>query len=347
MKKILITGGAGFIGSHLAERLLDTGYEVSILDDLSTGSKSNVSHLAKNPNFHTYWNSVFDTDALKPLVYEADIVFHMAASVGVCRILERPVETIENNVGGTSLVLKTCLKNKTKVFIASTSEVYGKNDQVPLRETDDGVLGPTVNSRWNYACSKAIDEFLSLAYYKESKLPVVIVRFFNTVGSRQTGRYGMVIPRFTTQALSGEPITVYGDGEQTRSFTDVEDIINGLILLNDCKNAVGQVFNIGSGMEISIGDLAQKIKQMTGSSSSITHVPYRIAYEAGFEDLRRRVPDITKVNKLTGYKPKVDFEETLKRIIEYHRLKQVVTPHPNPLPQGARGSEKTKKTVPA
>jgi UDP-glucose 4-epimerase len=317
--RVLITGGAGFVGSHLAEALLDRGDEVFILDNLSTGSIDNVVHLKSNPKFHYTIDTVSNEPVLAELVDRCDIVVHLAAAVGVKLIVEQPVHTIETNVHGTEVVLKHANKKKKLVLIASTSEVYGKSADVPFREDADLVLGPTSKHRWAYACSKMIDEFLALAYWKERKLPVIVVRLFNTVGPRQTGQYGMVIPNFVRQALAGQPITVFGDGTQSRSFTYVGDVVKAMVALIDEPRAVGQVFNIGNGHEITIRQLADKVKQMTGSSSEIVTVPYERAYEAGFEDMPRRVPDIGRIQALVGYRPTVDLDETLTRVIEHFR----------------------------
>jgi UDP-glucose 4-epimerase len=317
--RVLITGGAGFVGSHLAEALLDRGDEVFILDNLSTGSIDNVVHLKSNPKFHYTIDTVSNEPVLAELIDRCDIVVHLAAAVGVKLIVEQPVHTIETNVHGTEVVLKHANKKKKLVLIASTSEVYGKSADVPFREDADLVLGPTSKHRWAYACSKMIDEFLALAYWKERKLPVIVVRLFNTVGPRQTGQYGMVIPNFVRQALAGQPITVFGDGTQSRSFTYVGDVVRAMVALIDEPRAVGQVFNIGNGHEITIRQLADKVKQMTGSSSEIVTVPYERAYEAGFEDMPRRVPDIGRIQALVGYRPTVDLDETLTRVIEHFR----------------------------
>jgi UDP-glucose 4-epimerase len=313
--RVLITGGAGFVGSHLAEALLDRGDEVYVLDDLSTGSIDNISHLKPNPKFHYTIDSVTNEPLLAELVDSCDTVVHLAAAVGVKLIVEHPVRTIETNVHGTEVVLKVANKKKKKVLIASTSEVYGKSAKVPFNENDDLVMGPTSKHRWAYACSKMIDEFLALAYYKERKLPVVIVRLFNTVGPRQTGQYGMVVPNFVRQALANEPITVFGDGTQQRSFTYVGDVVRAMVALIDEPGAIGQVFNIGNGNEISIGGLAIRIKEMTGSNSPIVFIPYDQAYEAGFEDMPRRVPDISKIRALIGYEPTVELDEILERVV--------------------------------
>ena len=313
--RVLITGGAGFVGSHLAEVLLDRGDEVFVLDDLSTGSIDNIAHLKDKPRFHYTIDSVTNEPLLAEMLDRCDTVVHLAAAVGVKLIVEAPVRTIETNVHGTEVVLKHANKKKKLVVIASTSEVYGKSAAVPFREDADLVLGPTSKHRWAYACSKLIDEFLALAYWKERKLPVVIVRLFNTVGPRQTGRYGMVVPTFARQALSGRPITVFGDGTQSRSFTYVGDVVRAVVALINEPRAVGQVFNIGNGREISIGELASRVKQIAESSSPIVTIPYDQAYEAGFEDMPRRVPDISKIRALVGYEPTVELDDILIRVI--------------------------------
>jgi UDP-glucose 4-epimerase len=317
--KALITGGAGFIGSHLAEQLLAQGHEVAILDNLSTGSIDNIEHLKGQKSFSYVIDTVTNEPLLAELVDRCDVIFHLAAAVGVKLIVEQPVHTIETNVHGTEVVLKHANKKKKLVFIASTSEVYGKSTEVPFRETADLVLGPTAKHRWAYACSKMIDEFLALAYWKEKKLPVVIVRLFNTVGPRQSGQYGMVVPTFVRQALAGQPITVFGDGTQSRSFTYVGDVVDALMALAQEPRAVGEVFNIGNSGEVTIRDLAEKIKAMTDSASPIQFVPYDEAYEAGFEDMPRRVPDISKVRNLVGYQPKLALDDILGRVIEHFR----------------------------
>jgi UDP-glucose 4-epimerase len=313
--RVLITGGAGFVGSHLSEALLDRGDEVYVIDDLSTGSIDNIAHLKPNPKFHYTIDTVANEPVLAELIDRCDTVVHLAAAVGVKLIVESPVRTIETNVHGTEVVLKIAAKKRKLVLIASTSEVYGKSATVPFSEEADLVLGPTSKHRWAYACSKMIDEFLALAYWKERKLPVIIVRLFNTVGPRQTGQYGMVVPTMVKQALSGRPITVFGDGSQSRSFTYVGDVVRAVVALIDEPRAVGQVFNIGNGSEISIGGLAERIKALTNSASPIVKIPYEQAYEAGFEDMPRRVPDLSKIRALTGYEPTVDLEEILTRVI--------------------------------
>jgi len=314
--RVLITGGAGFIGSHLADALVAAGSEVFIIDDLSTGSIDNIAHLKGHARFHYVIDTVTHEPVLAELVDRSDLVFHLAAAVGVKLIVEQPVHTIETNVHGTEVVLKHANKKKKLVVIASTSEVYGKSADVPFREDADLVLGPTTKQRWAYACSKAIDEFLALAYWKEKKLPVIIARLFNTVGPRQTGQYGMVIPTFVSQALAGRPLTVYGDGSQTRSFTFVGDVVRALIALVQEPRAIGQVFNVGNGHEITIRALAERVKALTGSSSPIVTIPYDQAYEAGFEDMPRRVPDISKIRALVGYQPNVQLDEILLRVID-------------------------------
>ncbi|MGH9162306.1 MAG: GDP-mannose 4,6-dehydratase [Vicinamibacteraceae bacterium] len=315
--RALITGGAGFIGSHLSEALLDAGHDVFVLDDLSTGSITNIEHLKARREFHYTIDSVANEPVLAELVDRADVIFHLAATVGVRKIVEEPVKTIENNVHGTEVVLQHANKKKKLVVLASTSEVYGKNDAVPFREDADLVMGPTHKHRWAYACSKAIDEFLALAYWKEKKLPVIIMRFFNTVGPRQTGQYGMVIPSFVRQALADRPITVFGDGSQTRSFAYVGDVIRAVLAVVVHPAAIGEVFNVGNGQEISILDLAKKVKTLSRSRSEIVTVPYDKAYEAGFEDMQRRVPDITKIRELVGYEPQVGLDEILGKVIAY------------------------------
>ncbi len=317
--RALITGGAGFIGSHLAEALLNEGHEVDIIDNLSTGAIRNVGHLKSNPRFRYTIDTLTNEPLLAELIDRNDVIFHFAAAVGVKLIVEEPVHTIETNVHGTEVVLKHANKKRKKVVIASTSEVYGKSTDVPFREDADLVMGATVKHRWAYACSKAIDEFLALAYDKERGLPVIIVRFFNTVGPRQTGQYGMVLPSFVQQALSGAPITVFGDGTQSRSFTYVGDVVECLLKLVSEPKAVGQVFNIGNKEEVTILKLAEIVKSLTGSASPIEFVPYDKAYEEGFEDMPRRVPDLTKVHQLVGYEPKVQLNEIITKVIDYFR----------------------------
>ena len=318
--RALITGGAGFIGSHLAERLLRDGHEVAVLDNLSTGSIDNISHLKTTPGFSYAIDSVTNESLLAEMIDRSDVVFHLAAAVGVKLIVEQPVHTIETNVHGTEVVLKHANKKKKLVFIASTSEVYGKSTDVPFREGAELVLGATVKHRWAYACSKLIDEFLALAYWKERKLPVIIVRLFNTVGPRQTGQYGMVLPTFVRQALAGHPITIFGDGKQTRSFTFVGDVVDALIKLTNEPRAIGGVFNVGNTDEVSIRELAERVKTLSGSQSTIQYVPYDEAYEAGFEDMPRRVPDISKIRALVGYEPKLELNAIIRTVIEHIRV---------------------------
>ena len=321
--KVLITGGAGFIGSHLAERLLGRGDEVHLLDDLSTGSIENIVLIKNHPNLTYHIDTIRNYRLTAELVDTCDIIYHLAAAVGVRLIVESPVSTIETNIRGTDIVLSLAAKKRKRVVITSTSEVYGKRNRVPFSEDDDLVMGPTNKGRWSYACSKAIDEFLAIAYWKEKRVPTVIVRLFNTVGPRQTGRYGMVIPNFVHQALMGQDITVYGDGTQTRCFTHVSDVIEALIGVAEHPRAVGEVYNIGSDHEISILELAERIKQQTESASNIVFLPYDEAYEEGFEDMMRRVPDIAKIRALIGYEPKVDLDSMLASIIDYHREKML------------------------
>ena len=317
----LITGGAGFIGSHLSDALLDGGHQVLVLDNLSTGSMDNIAHLKGRAGFE-YFIDTFDNEPLlAELIDRSDVVFHLAAAVGVKLIVEQPVYTIETNLHGTEVVLKHANKKKKLVVIASTSEVYGKSEAVPFREDSDLVMGPTPKHRWAYACSKAIDEFLALAYWKERKLPVIIVRFFNTVGPRQTGTYGMVIPNFVRQALAGEPITVFGDGLQTRSFSHVHDVVGAVLKLVVEPKAIGQVVNIGNTQEITIRALADRVRELSGSSSPIKLIPYDEAYESGFEDMPRRVPDLTKIEGLIGYRPRYSLDDILAQVIEYFRNK--------------------------
>jgi len=315
--RVLITGGAGFIGSHLSEAYLQRGDEVFVIDDLSTGSIENIRHLKDHPRFHYTIESIHNQPVTAELVDQCDVVFHLAAAVGVKLIVESPVRTIENNVHGTEVVLSLANKKKKKVLVASTSEVYGLSAEVPFREDGNLVMGATTKGRWSYACSKAIDEFLALAYWREKKLPTIVVRLFNTVGPRQTGQYGMVIPTFVKQALAGRPITVYGSGKQSRCFCYVGDVVGALVKLMDADDSVGEVFNIGSNQEISILDLAKRVKELTRSESEIVFVPYDEAYEEGFEDMPRRIPDTAKVNNLVGFKPEKQLDEILQAVIEF------------------------------
>jgi UDP-glucose 4-epimerase len=317
--RVLITGGAGFIGSHLSEKHLARGDEVHIIDDLSTGGIENIQHIKKHPKFAYHLDSITNYHLTAELVDLCDVVYHLAASVGVRLIVESPVRTIETNIRGTEIVLSLAAKKRKRVLLTSTSEVYGKRNTVPFREEDDLVMGPTSKGRWSYACSKAIDEFLAIAYWKEKRVPTVVVRLFNTVGPRQTGRYGMVIPSFVRQALAGEDLTVFGDGSQSRCFTHVADVVDALIKVAEHPKAVGDVFNIGGNREISIAELAEKIKQLTGSNSRIMYVPYEKAYEEGFEDMMRRVPDISKIGALIGYEPRFTLDEILTDVINYER----------------------------
>ncbi len=320
--KNLITGGAGFIGSHLAEELLRKKEEVVVIDNLSTGSMSNIEHLKTNPRFSSHIDTIMNEGLMQKLIAQCDVVYHMAAAVGVKFIIDNPLESIRTNVKGTEIVLELANTNgKKKVIVASTSEIYGKDrpGKHIFKEDDDRLMGSTMISRWSYAAAKAMDEFLALAYWREKKLPVVIVRFFNTCGPRQTGRYGMVVPRFVKQALLGQPITIYGDGKQTRSFTYVTDAVKAIIELAKSKKTIGEVFNIGNPKGITIEELAEKIRAMAGSKSQIIHIPYEKAYERGFEDMRHREPDISKIKSYIGFHPEVHLDEMLKNIIGYFR----------------------------
>ena len=315
--RFLITGGAGFIGSHLTDALLAAGHEVTVLDDLSTGRFENIEPLVGRPGFRFAIDAIANAVVLDRLVSECQVIIHLAAAVGVQLIVEHPVHTIETNVMGTEAVLQAAARYRAKVLIASTSEVYGKGSRVPFQEDDDVVLGPTNKSRWAYAASKMVDEFLALAYYRERDLPVIVARLFNTVGPRQTGRYGMVIPRFLTQALRGQPITVYGDGAQSRCFCDVSDVVVALLGLALHPDAIGRVYNVGSSEEVTILELAHRVKTVTHSASPIQLIPYDQAYAPGFEDMRRRVPDTTRVRKLLGWDPCVPLDEILGRVAAY------------------------------
>jgi len=316
---ILITGGAGFIGSHLSEYMVTQGHQVVAIDDLSTGRLENIQHLQSLPNYQFVRETINNAQVLDRLASEAAIVIHLAAAVGVQLIVEDPVHTIRTNIMGTEAVLTAANRYGCKVLIASTSEVYGKAVKVPFREDDDSLIGPTTHSRWAYATSKAVDEFLGLAYHQQFGLPVVIMRFFNTIGPRQTGRYGMVVPRIVRQALRNEPIQVYGDGQQSRCFVDVTDIVEAVTLLADHPGAIGQVFNLGSTEEVTILELADRVKILTGSTSVIQLVPYDDAYAPGFEDMRRRVPSIEKIGKLIGYRPRYSLTDTLIKVIQYEK----------------------------
>ena len=321
--RYLITGGAGFIGSHLAERLLARGDRVVLLDNLSTGSMDNIRHLKTSGQMEYHLDNIENLQLLAELVDDADVIVHLAAAVGVKLIVESPVRTIETNVNGTQRILEAACKKRKLVLTASTSEVYGKNTNVPFHEDADLVLGPTTKGRWSYAASKALDEFLALSYWKEKKLPVIVVRLFNTVGPRQTGRYGMVLPNFVKQALDNEPICVYGNGKQSRCFCDVRDTVEGLIRLMDTERSIGEVVNVGNTHEITIEDLAKLVKERTGSSSPIEFVPYDRAYEPGFEDMMRRVPSVDKLHALTGFRPQTSLNEIIDRVTNYFRQKEV------------------------
>ena len=317
--RYLITGGAGFIGSHLAEELLRRGHEVFVLDDLSTGSINNIRHLKTHDRFHYTIDTVMNRQLTAELIDAADIVYHLAAAVGVKLIVESPVRTIETNIQATEIVLSLANKKKRPVFVASTSEVYGKSSDIPFREDGDLVMGATTKGRWSYACSKAIDEFLTIAYWKERKLPTVVARLFNTVGPRQTGQYGMVVPNFVRQARAGHPITVFGDGKQSRCFCHVNDVVRALIALMDKPEAYGNVFNIGNHEEVSILDLAKHVREAAQSKSEVVFVPYEKAYEEGFEDMPRRIPDTTKIRNLVGWQPTVALQQILADVVEFHR----------------------------
>jgi UDP-glucose 4-epimerase len=319
MTHALITGGAGFIGSHLSERLLKEGYTVTIIDDLSTGRFHNVMHLEQHPHFRYAIEDIRNIHVMDRLVSECDIIFHMAAAVGVEKIIQQPIATIEINIGGTEVVLQTARRYRKKVMLASTSEVYGKGVKFPFEEDDDTLMGPTSRNRWSYATSKAIDEFLALAYHKEVQLPVVLFRLFNTVGPRQSGQYGMVLPRFVQAALKGEPLQVYGTGQQSRCFGNVMDVIEAVYRLSLAPQAIGQLYNIGSQEEITIYALAERVKQRTGSASEIRLIPYDEAYEIGFEDFQRRVPSISRIKQAIGWEPTTTLDETIDQIIHYYR----------------------------
>lgn len=315
--RFLVTGGAGFIGSHLSERLLSLNHEVSCVDDLSTGNVDNIAGFRNHPRYSFHLDSIFNERLMNELVDRADVIVHFAAAVGVKRIVEFPVQTIETNVAGSEIVLNLAARRSKRTLIASTSEVYGKSTKFPFAEDDDLVLGSTYNSRWGYACSKAIDEFLTLAYHREKGLPATILRFFNTVGPRQTGQYGMVVPSFVKQALQGEPVTVYGSGEQTRCFGHVHDIVEGLIRVIKSEETIGEIFNLGSTEEVSINELARRIIKASGSQSKIVHIPYSDAYAPGFEDMFRRVPDISKAHRTFGFTPKHTLDEIISDVIEH------------------------------
>jgi UDP-glucose 4-epimerase len=319
MTHALITGGAGFIGSHLSDRLIAAGHTVTIIDNLSTGRFQNIAHLEGHPRFRYAIEDIRNIHVLDRLVSECDVIFHLAAAVGVQKIISQPIATIEVNIGGTEVVLQTARRYRKKVLVASTSEVYGKGIRFPFHEDDDTVLGPTIRSRWSYAASKAIDEFLALAYHREVDLPVVIFRLFNTVGPRQSGQYGMVLPRFVQAALANQPIRVYGDGQQQRCFCNVADVVAAIQDLSEAPAAVGQVFNIGSSDEISIMDLAKRVRQRANSQSEISLIPYEEAYETGFEDFRRRIPSLDKIKHTIEWEPTTPLDETIDQIIAYYR----------------------------
>ncbi len=319
MAHALITGGAGFIGSHLAESLLAAGHQVTIIDNLSTGRLANIQRLDSHPRFRSAIEDIRNLIVMDRLVSECDIIYHLAAAVGVQRIISEPIETIETNIGGTEVVLKTARRYRKKVVIASTSEVYGKGVRIPFHEDDDSLTGATTRSRWSYAASKAVDEFLALAYHRQVGLPVVIVRLFNTVGARQQGQYGMVLPRFVQWALRNEPIQVYGDGQQQRCFCNVRDVVVAMQALAEHPGAVGEVYNIGSSEEVTILELAERVRDRADSASAIRLIPYDQAYEAGFEDFRRRVPSLSKIQAAIGWSPTRSLDETIDEIIAYYR----------------------------
>ena len=317
--KILITGGAGFVGSHLADKLIADGHHITVIDNLSTGRYSNVEHLEGNENFRLIIDTVLNVDLMEELIRETDRVYHMASAVGVRLIMERPVETIETIFHGTDVVLRFCSRYRKRVLIPSTSEVYGKGASIPFKESDDLLTGSTDKHRWAYACAKTLDEFLALAHWKETRLPVVVVRLFNTVGPRQTGQYGMVVPRFVCSALKNEPLTVHGDGNQARCFGHVADVVEGLIKTLETAECFGQVINLGNDEETSIKNLAEKAIQMTGSSSEIRYIPYDEAYGEGFEDMQRRVPSLEKAGKLLGYNPTRSLDKIINDVAEQFR----------------------------
>lgn len=331
----LITGGAGFIGSHLAERLLNRGDRVVLLDNLSTGSMENIRHLKTSDRMSYHLDNIENRQLVAELVDDADVIVHLAAAVGVKLIVESPVRTIETNVNGTQLILEAACKKRKLVLTASTSEVYGKNTNVPFHEDADLVLGPTTKGRWSYAASKALDEFLALSYWKEKKLPVVVVRLFNTVGPRQTGRYGMVLPNFVKAALDNRPISVYGNGKQSRCFCDVRDTVEALIRLMETPRAIGEVVNVGNTEEISIEALAHLVKQRTASNSPIEFIPYDQAYEPGFEDMMRRVPSIDKLHAITGFRPQTPLSEIIDRVTAYFKDKRETLPVPHAVTSSA------------
>lgn len=315
--RYLITGGAGFIGSHLAETFVEKGEEVYVIDNLSTGSLINVLKLLEKPNFHLIIDTILNKPVIEELIKKVDFVFHLAAVVGVKKVMESAIQSIIVNIEGTYNILKICSENNKKILITSTSEIYGKNEKIPFSENEDIIIGSPKKKRWSYACTKAIDEFLSLAFYQEKKLPVIIVRLFNTVGPRQSGRYGMVIPRFVKQALKGKPITVFGTGEQTRCFIHVKDVVNALLNLIQREDVFGEIFNIGSTEEITINELASLIKKLSGSNSEIVHIQPEKVYSSGFEDMKRRVPDITAIKKVINFSPSFSIVSIIKDVIDY------------------------------
>ena len=317
--KVLVTGGAGFIGSHLSERLVAQGHSVVCVDDLSTGSLENIHSLLNGQNYQFVRESVRNIQTMTGLVDRCDVIFHLAAAVGVQLIVDRPVHTIETNIHGSEVVLNLANKFGRKILVSSTSEVYGKSDRVPFNEDDDTVMGSTRFTRWSYACSKMVDEFLALAYHDQFGLPAIVCRFFNTIGPRQTGAYGMVVPRFVRWALRGEPIQIYGAGSQSRCFSNVSDVVGALLKLIDCPQAVGQVINIGTTESVTIEELADRIIQMTGSSAGKKFLTYEEAYGRPFDDMLRRVPDLGKVKRLIGYEPTVSLRQTLQQVIDYER----------------------------
>ena len=322
--KVLITGGAGFIGSHLCEKLLEQEHRVTALDNLSTGRYENIAHLKENPNFSLVVGDILDERLIDKLCEKADVIFHLAAAVGVELIVKHPLESLTTNIKGSEIVLDMAQRYNKKVLITSTSEIYGKNINGPLKEENDRILGSPLKSRWSYSTAKAVDEILAYVYWKEKGLPTIIVRLFNTVGPRQTGAYGMVIPRFVSQALKDEPLTIYGDGTQSRCFLHVQDAVRALIKLMQTPRAVGEVFNLGSQEEVTIKELAEKIIKLTGSKSRIVYIPYDQAYEKGFEDMQRRIPDISKIQNLIGYRPTINLEGILRGVIEYHKQQNKV-----------------------
>lgn len=315
--KVLITGGAGFIGSHLAEELLSLGHEIFIIDDLSTGRIYNIDHLEKKKKFHFTIDTILNEKIIDELVRKCDIIYHLAAAVGVEYIINNPLDSLKTNIRGTEIILDAANRYKKKVVLASTSEIYGKSENVPFKEEDDRLLGPTTIFRWSYSTTKAVDEILGLAYWRSKKLPVIVIRFFNVIGPRQTGQYGMVVPKFVKQALLDHPITVYGTGEQKRCFGYVKDVVQGIIELSTTPEAEGKIFNLGNDKEISIGELAELVKKITRSNSPIEYIPYEKAYQEDFEDMMRRIPDLTKTKSIIDYDPKTTLDEMITNIVEY------------------------------